>query len=103
MRQDEPSGENAKVLSLEQYRAARERGSKPTEGRKRPPANDKNRIEEKSVFYRGNLYARVANDGEVDFNIVEAELKDAPALVLACLVMCMRLTRLIDAEWHMTP
>ncbi|KWI90163.1 hypothetical protein WM08_14995 [Burkholderia ubonensis] len=49
-------------------------------------------------LYRGNLYVHIDDDGKVDFEIVRAERDDAPALVMACLIMCMRLTKLIDEE-----
>lgn len=49
-----------------------------------------------NTLYRGNLYVHIDDDGQVDFEIIRAERGDAPALVMACLIMCMRLTRLID-------
>nr|WKF58790.1 hypothetical protein HUO10_003291 [Paraburkholderia busanensis] len=51
-----------------------------------------------STVYRGNLYVHIDENGKVDFDIVKAERPDAPALVMACLIMCMKLTQLIDEE-----
>jgi hypothetical protein len=51
-----------------------------------------------STVYRGNLYVHIDESGNVEFDIVRAERTDAPALVMACLVMCMKLTQLIDEE-----
>lgn len=51
-----------------------------------------------STVYRGNLYVHIDEDGKVEFDIVRAERGDAPALVMACLLMCMKLTKLIDEE-----
>ncbi|MGB8422220.1 hypothetical protein [Paraburkholderia sp.] len=49
-------------------------------------------------MYRGNLYVHIDQAGHVDYDIVRADRSDAPALVLACLIMCMQLTQLIDEE-----
>lgn len=50
------------------------------------------------TVYRGNLYVHIDDDGKVDFDIVKATRSDAPALVMACLIMCMKLTQMIDEE-----
>lgn len=52
------------------------------------------------TMYRGNLYVHIDDNGHVDFDIIRAERGDAPALVMACLIMCMRLTKLFDEERH---
>ncbi|MDN8081197.1 hypothetical protein QZN30_17680 [Burkholderia multivorans] len=52
------------------------------------------------TMYRGNLYVHIDDNGQVDFDIIRAERGDAPALVMACLIMCMRLTKLFDEERH---
>lgn len=49
-------------------------------------------------MFRGNLYVHIDDTGNVDYSIVRAERTDAPALVLACLIMCMELTQMIDME-----
>jgi hypothetical protein len=57
-------------------------------------------LDGQQTIYRGNLYVHINDDGEVDFDIVRAERRDAPALMMACLIMCMRLTRLVDPDFH---
>lgn len=51
-----------------------------------------------TTVYRGNLYVHIDDNGKVEFDIVRAERPDAPALVMACLIMCMKLTEMIDEE-----
>lgn len=48
-----------------------------------------------STVYRGNLYVHIDDEGKVDYDIVKAERQDAPALVIACLIMAMKLTQLM--------
>lgn len=50
------------------------------------------------TVYRGNLYVHIDENGKVEYDIVRAERHDAPTLVMACLLMCMKLTKLIDEE-----
>lgn len=57
-------------------------------------------LNSQQTVFRGNLYAHIDESGAVDFDIVRAERGDAPALMMACLIMCMRLTRLIDSEFR---
>jgi N-methylhydantoinase B/oxoprolinase/acetone carboxylase alpha subunit len=59
---------------------------------------DETGFDGQTTVYRGNLYVHIDENGRVDFDIVRAERNDAPALVMACLVMCMKLTELIDEE-----
>ncbi|MBR8303473.1 hypothetical protein KDW49_22450 [Burkholderia dolosa] len=50
---------------------------------------------------RSSLHASIADDGTVDFEIdsLASEFPgDRPALLMASLIMCMRLTKLIDEE-----
>lgn len=61
---------------------------------------EKDLLNSQQTMYRGNLYAHIDEAGHVDFEIVRAERRDAPALMMACLVMCIRLTRLIDPEFR---
>lgn len=49
-----------------------------------------------STIFRGNLYVHIFEDGRVEFDIVRAERRDAAALVTACLLICLRLTKMID-------
>lgn len=51
-----------------------------------------------TTVYRGNLFVHIDEDGKVDYDIVRAERHDAPTLVMACLLMCIQLTKLIDEE-----
>ena len=53
-----------------------------------------------STVYRGNLYVHIDDDGKVDYDIVKAERQDAPALVMACLIMAMKLTQMMGEEHH---
>jgi hypothetical protein len=61
---------------------------------------DRDLLDGQQTIYRGNLYVHIDDAGQVDFDIVRAERRDAPALVMACLIMCMRLTRLIDPDFR---
>ncbi|MFG6721699.1 hypothetical protein ACGY14_20530 [Burkholderia pseudomallei] len=85
------------MFDIEEYRRRRnEKTFDPgwsSMGARKPAAFDG----QKSL-YRGNLYVHIDDDGKVEFEIVRAERGDAPALVMACLIMCMRLTKLIDEE-----
>ncbi|HHL4081265.1 TPA: hypothetical protein ACXJF7_003003 [Burkholderia sola] len=50
---------------------------------------------------RSSLHASIADDGTVDFEIDSLASKfpgDRPALLMASLIMCMRLAKLIDEE-----
>jgi hypothetical protein len=51
-----------------------------------------------ATVYRGNLYLHIDENGRVEYDIVRAERSDAPTLVMACLLMCIKLTKLIDEE-----
>jgi hypothetical protein len=97
-----PGPEKGKVFDIERYRATRKANGR---NRETPPmsSNEHPGFDGQSTIFRGNLYAHIDESGQVDFDIVRAERKDAPALVMACLIMCMRLTRLIDAETQATP
>ena len=55
-------------------------------------------IDGQSTIYRGNLYVHIDEEGRVDYDIVKADRQDAPALVMACLIICMKLTQLITDE-----
>lgn len=81
-----------KVIDLGEYR--KEKGI-PTEAKM--AARDK-LIDGQHSIFRGNLYVHIDDTGNVDYSIVRAERVDAPALVLACLIMCMELTQMIDRE-----
>lgn len=60
-------------------------------------------LDGQNTIYRGNLYVHIDDGGHVDFDIIRAEQRDAPALVMACLIMCMRLTRMLDTEGQHVP
>lgn len=61
---------------------------------------DHDLLDGQKTIFRGNLYVHIDDSGQVDFDIIRAERRDAPALMMACLIMCMRLTRLIDPEFR---
>lgn len=61
---------------------------------------DRELLDGQQTIYRGNLFVHIDESGQVDFDIIRAERRDAPALMMACLIMCMRLTRMIDPEFR---
>lgn len=46
---------------------------------------------------RGDLFVKIDNDGDVDFDVKNVTLSDAPSMLLAALVLCSRLARQIHA------
>lgn len=45
---------------------------------------------------RGSLFVNIQDDGAVDYGVDGVSLDDAPAMLMAALMLCMRLTRQID-------
>lgn len=46
---------------------------------------------------RGDLFVKIDSDGSVDYDVKNVKLIDAPAMLMAALLLCLRLTRQIDA------
>jgi len=43
-----------------------------------------------------SLFVKIQEDGAVDYGLDNVHLRDAPAMLMAALILCMRLTRQID-------
>ncbi|WP_155634231.1 hypothetical protein [Burkholderia cepacia] len=83
------------MFDIDEYRK-RKRPSHTDQGSSQMSPRKPAVFDGQKTLYRGNLYVHIDDDGQVDFDIIRAERGDAPALVMACLIMCMRLTKLID-------
>jgi len=46
---------------------------------------------------RGDLFVNIDSDGSVNYDVKNVKLIDAPAMLMATLLLCLRLTRQIDA------
>lgn len=95
MRRERPGYDDPKVFDIEAYR---KRKSRTSNDRGAKMMRDPEGFDGQSTVYRGNLYVHIDDSGKVDYDIVKATRQDAPALVMACLIMAMKLTQLIGEE-----
>lgn len=93
MRRQEPGDGDRKVFDIDEYRKRKNRTS--TDHGVTMAVQDPEGFDGQRTVYRGNLYVHIDDDGKVDYDIVKAERQDAPALVMACLIMAMKLTQLV--------
>ncbi|WP_109477674.1 hypothetical protein [Paraburkholderia sp. C35] len=84
------------MFDIDEYRKRKSRAS--TDYGAKMAKRDPEGFDGQSTVYRGNLYVHIDDDGKVDYDIVKATRQDAPALVMACLIMAMKLTQLIGEE-----
>lgn len=47
---------------------------------------------------RGNLHVSIDEDGGIDYGMGDIALADAPAVMMACMILCMRLVTQIDEQ-----
>jgi hypothetical protein len=47
---------------------------------------------------RGHLYVQIHDDGRVDYDMGHVDIADAPAMMMACMIMMMRLTKTLDGD-----
>jgi hypothetical protein len=45
---------------------------------------------------RGYLFVNIQDNGKVDYGVNEVATIDMPAMIMACLIMCMKFVRQID-------
>jgi hypothetical protein len=96
VRRQEPGNESRKVSDINEYRRRRKRISNDRGATM--AVQDPEGFDGQATVYRGNLYVHIDDHGQVDYDIVKAERRDAPALVIACLIMAMKLTQLLGEE-----
>lgn len=82
-----------KVLDIDAYRT-REGRAQVLIRKCRADANEKSRAARRRD-YRSDVYARVDDEGNVDFQIARMDRADAPVIVVACLIMGLQLAQLI--------
>lgn len=94
MRREQPGKNDLKVFDISNHRRWKNRIQTNCESVM--AAQNPKGFDGQSTLYRGNLYVHIDDNGKVAYEIVKAERKDAPALVMACLIMAMKLTQLVD-------
>jgi hypothetical protein len=87
----EPGESDRKVVSIHAYLLTH-----PSAGKERKSKDAKTSHSEQPYVGRSELFASVTAEGDVTFDILRAHRPHVRPMLLACMVMCVRLAKLME-------